>query len=49
MFNFVGNIQSWAKQELRCHYVQDLTMTMVVVKSLVEHEEGLLQAKAMKG
>ena len=38
LFNFMDNLQSLAKQELRRRGVQDLAMTMAVVESLVEYK-----------
>ena len=38
LFNFMDNIQSWVKQELRRHGVQDLATTMIVVEFLVEYK-----------
>ena len=40
LFNFMDNLQSWTKQELRRRGVQDLAMTMVIVESLVEYKKG---------
>ena len=40
LFNFMDNLQNWAKQELRRCGVQDLAMAMVVAESLVEYKRG---------
>ena len=40
LFNFIDNLQSWAKQELRKCGVQDLATTMVVAESLVDYRRG---------
>ncbi|RVW43719.1 Retrovirus-related Pol polyprotein from transposon 412 [Vitis vinifera] len=41
LFNFMHNLQSWAKQELRRRGVQDLATTMAVVESFGVHpKEG---------
>ena len=37
LFNFIDNLQSWAKQELRRRGVQDLATTMAIADSLVEY------------
>ena len=37
LFNFIDNLQSWAKQELRRRGVQDLATAMAVADSLVEY------------
>ena len=38
LFNFMHNLQSWAKQKLRRRGVQDLATTMAVVESLVDYK-----------
>ncbi|WKA11230.1 hypothetical protein VitviT2T_028754 [Vitis vinifera] len=38
LFNFMDNIQSWVKQELRRHGVQDLATAMKIVEFLVEYK-----------
>ena len=40
LFNFMDNLQSWTKQELRRRGVQDLAMTMAVAESLVDYRRG---------
>ena len=37
LFNFIDNLQSWAKQELRRRGVQYLATAMAVADSLVEY------------
>ena len=40
LFNFMENLQGWAKQELRRRGVQDLATTMAVVESLMDFRRG---------
>ena len=40
LFNFMHNLQSWAKQELRRRGVQDLATTMARVESLTDYKRG---------
>ena len=38
LLNFIDNLQSWAKQELRQRGVQDLATTFAVAEFLVEYK-----------
>ena len=38
LFNFMDNLQSWVKQELRRCGIQDLAIVMAVAESLVEYK-----------
>ncbi|RVW90120.1 hypothetical protein CK203_035909 [Vitis vinifera] len=40
LFNFMDNLQGWAKQELRHRGVQDLATTMAVAESLTNYKRG---------
>ena len=40
LFNFMDNLQGWAKQELRRRGVQDLATTMAVAGSLMDFRRG---------
>ena len=40
LFNFMDNLQGWAKQELRRRGIQDLTTAMTVAESLTDYKRG---------
>ena len=40
LFNFMDNLQGWAKQELRRRGVQDLATAMAVAESLTDYKRG---------
>ena len=40
LFNFMENLQGWAKQELRRCGVQDLATAMAVAESLMDFRRG---------
>ena len=40
LFNFMDNLQGWAKQELRRQGVQDLATAMAIAESLTDYKRG---------
>ncbi|WKA11995.1 hypothetical protein VitviT2T_029436 [Vitis vinifera] len=40
LFNFMDNLQGWAKQELRRRGVQDLATAMAIAESLADYKRG---------